>query len=761
MIRPLCLSLFALSTVAAHSETIFVEAESLANPGGWTLDTQFIEIMGSPYLLAHGLGTPVADAKGKIEVKAKGTYRVWARTKDWVAHWKAPGAPGKFKLALNGTALANTLGTEGAEWHWQLAGTTTLSAGSTEISLHDMTGFNGRCDAIILSSDANFTPPNEKEALATFRRKALNLPAVAPETPVYDLVVTGGGYAGMGAAISAARQGLKVALIQNRPVLGGNGSSEVRVWAMGGTQRGLYPHLGDIIEEFADKAKNSPGVAEQFGDDKKEAAVRAEKNIDLMLSTHVVGVKMEPGSTKKISGVIALDVRTGAEKNVRGKFFCDSTGHGTLGALAGAEFTMLETGHMGMSNMWYYSDAEAPVKFPTVEWALPLTVEDFPATKKAEGSVSFYKGEWFWEGGFNKHPLNELEYVRDWNLRAVFGAFYALKNGPDAEKNAKAKLDWVAAIGGTRESRLLQGDIVLTDKDIVEQREFPDACVPTTWDLDLHYPKEQYAKKFPDAPFISKAVFGKGVDRKNGYPVPYRCFYSKDVENMFMAGRCLSVTHEALGTVRVMKTCGMMGEVVGKAAYLCVAKNSTPRGVYQSYLGELKELFQQPGAARRETIDGPLVTPPGVTKRVAGQPVPFKSDLPGIVIDDTQAKLSGKWSEGTGLHGFIGSGYHYSSDNAATATYNFTVPTTGEYEVRISWQPHENRSAAVACDITPGGSVVLNQREAPKGTDAAKGFTTVGKYRFTAGQESSVVIKANGAKGNVHADAVWIVEAGK
>ncbi len=134
------------------------------------------------------------------------------------------------------------------------------------------------------------------------------------------------------------------------------------------------------------------------------------------------------------------------------------------------------------------------------------------------------------------------------------------------DKHQTAILTWVAYIGGPRESRRLMGDVVLTEEDIVAKRDFPDGCVPSTWSIDLHYPKEQYAAKFADNPFISKAVHGKGVDRSYGYPVPYRCFYSRNIDNLFMAGRCISVTHEALGTVRVMKTCGMMGEVVGKAA---------------------------------------------------------------------------------------------------------------------------------------------------------------------------------------------------
>ncbi|WP_218280841.1 FAD-dependent oxidoreductase [Verrucomicrobium spinosum] len=214
--------------------------------------------------------------------------------------------------------------------------------------------------------------------------------------------------------------------------------------------------------------------------------------------------------------------------------------------------------------------------FPTPR---PLKSKNFPQNTTFMPSDLLH-GEWFWESGFDKHPIEDLELVRDWNFRAVFGAFSAMRKS-NPEKYANYGFQWLAFIGGTRESRLLQGDIVLTQEDIVSKKEFPDGCVPTTWDLDLHYPKEQYMKKYGDNPFISRAAFGKGVDRRNGYPVPYRCFYSKDVENLFMAGRNISVDHNALGSTRVMRTCGMMGEVVGKAAYLCVRHQTSPR-VYMS-----------------------------------------------------------------------------------------------------------------------------------------------------------------------------------
>ena len=744
------------AAVPARAATVLVEAESFADHGGWSLDTQFIREMGSPYLLAHGLGRPVADATTKVAIPAAGTYRVLVRTKDWVARWRAPGAPGKFQVLVNGAPLAETFGTKGAAWDWHDGGTVTLPAGEATLALHDLTGFDGRCDCVLLTTEA-VPPPNDSGVLAHWRRAALGLPERPEVRGGYGLVVVGGGYAGMGAALAAARMGVKVALIQDRGVLGGNGSSEVRVWAMGLIRRGRYPRIGEIVEEFCDHAKKSPGTFEEFEDAKKERIVRAEPTIDLFLHTHAFAVARDGN---RIASVSCLDTRTGRETAFTGAFFCDATGHATLGHLAGAETVMEPKGRMGMSNMWAWEERDVPQSFPETPWALPLAMDDFPYPRE-------FHGQWFWESGFDKDPLGDAEGIRDWNLRAVFGAFNAMKNGDGAAKHPTAALTWVAYVGGPRESRRILGDVVLTQEDIVAKKDFPDGCVPSTWSIDLHYPKKEYAKKFPDNPFISIAEHDRRVDRTYGYPVPYRCFYSKDVENLFMAGRCISVSHEALGTVRVMKTCGMMGEVVGKAASVALRHGTTPRGVHDKHWAEMDELLKLPGRARRATPDGeidipadalPLATAAGPPTGV--DPAKLAHDRSAVVRDDLEARCEGAWTEGHGLAGYVGHGYRYAAaDSGATARFELAAPAPGAYDVLIAWQPHENRGAAVPVlvETAAGRSSTRLDMRKPGPVDGAYG--SAGRVTLGKGDACVVVIATDGARGFAHADAVLLVPA--
>ncbi|HUV64684.1 MAG TPA: FAD-dependent oxidoreductase [Sedimentisphaerales bacterium] len=577
----LCLVVLLTSVVSCSASTagVLVEAESFDSLGGWVLDQQFMDQMGSPFLLAHGLGISVADATTEVTFPEAGTYRVWVRTRDWVAPWGALGSPGRFQVSVAGRKLETTFGTEGAEWHWQNGGTADIEDVSVTLALHDLTGFEGRCDAILFTKDLDFKPPNNDPSMSTWRRTLLAMPNEPSEAGQYDLVVVGGGIAGTCASLNAARRGVKVALIQDRPVLGGNNSSEVRVWLGGDTNFDPYPRIGDVVAELepARRAHYGPeNTAELYEDQGRMGLVRAEKDISLFLQYRAIRVETR---SKAITGVVAQHIVTGERLRFTGKYFADCTGDGCIGYLAGADYEITLDGHMGPCNLWNVIDTGKPTSFPRCPWAIDLSEKPFPAEEKNLGA-------WFWESGFYLDPFGKGEYIRDLNFRAMYGAWDALKNVRRLYPNHK--LNWAAYISGKRESRRLLGDVILTKQEIVDGVVYPDRCVPATWSIDLHLPDPSYDKGFAGDEFISKAYY---TNYSKPYWIPYRCLYSRNIENLFMAGRDISVTHEALGAVRVMRTCGMMGEVVGMAASLCKKYHTTPRGLYEDHLPQLKAMM--------------------------------------------------------------------------------------------------------------------------------------------------------------------------
>ena len=585
------LSLYCISINAA---SVWVETESFKNKGGWVVDQQFMDLMGSPYLMAHGMGTPVADASTLVQIPEKGTYYVYVRTFNWTSPWYQGEGPGRFQLKVDGKKLSSVLGMEGRQWMWQYAGKVNLKQGETTLSLVDLTGFDGRCDVIYLTTKKDDVPPADMAELDLFRRKMMNLPAIPAVQQQYDLVVVGGGIAGMCAAASASRLGCKVALINDRPVLGGNNSAEVRVHLGGHIEVGPNKGLGRMIREFGHSRKGNAQPEDYYEDEKKDKFIATEKNVTLFANYRAVSVKM---NGDRIESIVIKHIETGEEQCLRAPLFSDCTGDGTIGYLAGAHYRMgrearSEFGEklapeiadkmtMGASVQWYSVDKMKKVSFPEFSYGVGFN----------EGNCEkVTRGEWKWETGMNLDQVNDAERIRDYGLQVVYSNWSFLKNHlKDNDKYKNRALGWVAYVAGKRESRRLLGDYILKQDDIDKNVFHEDASFTATWSIDLHFPDPDNTKKFPNAEF--KAATNHIYIYP--YAVPYRCLYSRNVENLFMAGRNISVTHVALGTVRVMRTTGMMGEVVGIAASLCKKYRTSPRGVYQQHLNELKEWMQK------------------------------------------------------------------------------------------------------------------------------------------------------------------------
>jgi hypothetical protein len=579
----LLLLLFLISCKSLQSNDLLIEAESFNDKGGWVVDPQFTEQMGSPYLLAHGLGNPVANASVKADLPSAGKYHVWARTRNW-----APGnwdAPGRFRIAVNGKELSTDLGTQEG-WAWQYAGRFSAKDSSALIELKDLTGFDGRCDAIYFSTKKT-APPESAEELKAWRKKLLNISETPKKSESFDLVIVGGGIAGCAASIAASQQGLTVALVQDRPVLGGNASSEIRVHTEGITWK------SDSILSKLNTAHWPNGSPDAINDDKARMDnMNSYENIKIFLNTRAYAVSASSGI---ITSVDAANTSTGETKRFTAPLFIDCTGDGWIGYWAGAEFmygredslkynenwdlhkelwspAKSDNRVMGSSVLWRTADKGSPVTFPEVPWAME-TAEEYSATE----------GTWKWE--FSDNNMNQIENgeeIRDHMLKAIYGSFYNAKKKPE---NASLALEWTSYLLGKRESRRLIGDYIYTFQDEKTMREFPDAVAMEERDVDVHYQQNLKDPSKPD--FLSEALFYK-VDH---YYIPFRTLYSKNIKNLLMAGRCFSTSHVGLGGPRVMNTTGQMGVAVGYAASLCKKYNTDPRGVYESHIVELRKLI--------------------------------------------------------------------------------------------------------------------------------------------------------------------------
>lgn len=433
-----------------------------------------------------------------------------------------------------------------------------------------------------------------------------------------DLCVIGGGLSGTIAAISAARNGAKVVLIQDRPVLGGNCSSEIRMWVRGAKGFG-NKETGILSELEEENIYRNPNLSPSIWDSVLYGAVKAEKNITLLLNTSCMNAKQKDD---QILSVTAWQLTTYSYHTVKAKIFADCSGDSVLSFLTTAKHRLGREGHaeyretigpeisdrktMGMSLLLQARETDAPVKFTPPDWAYTYETDaDFALAPSANGQyVADENGQlstfrdhriatsgtnlWWMEiGGNTGDPIGATEECRDELLKIAFGIWDHIKNkGNHGYENWD--LEWVGFLPGKRESVRYIGDYVLTQNDIDANRDFPDAIAYGGWPMDDHNPKGFYANSKTDVPSIL-------YQTPSPYQIPYRCLYSVNIKNLMFAGRNISATHAAMSSTRVMGTCSLLGQALGNAAALCIKKDISPKTVGTDCIQELQQIILDDG----------------------------------------------------------------------------------------------------------------------------------------------------------------------
>ncbi|CAM3886569.1 MULTISPECIES: FAD-dependent oxidoreductase [Paenibacillus] len=420
----------------------------------------------------------------------------------------------------------------------------------------------------------------------------------------YDLTIIGGGMPGVCAAVQAARLGLKVALINNRGYLGGNASPENRInvaGADGAQEFNFYARESGIMEELRleNLYRNPQGNAYLWETILLDFVMK-EKNIDLYLNTNID--KVETDGEGKI--VYVSGSQSGSEKrfDFYSPYFLDDTGDGTVGYLAGAEYrtgreAKSEFGeriapdeaddHVLLSTLsWYTKDTGRKARFVMPEFAKSLKVEEalqhreIPERNPNSTRYEGYRMQWFYEIGHGKDQIEQSEEVMQNHRELVYGIWNHIKNSGNYDSDT-FDLEYVSSIPGKRESRRLIGDYILTEQDVVEQHDFEDAIGYGGWSIDLHAIEGFFSKDMTTRHFVLQGV----------YPIPYRSCYSKNVNNLFVASRCMSTSHVAFGSTRVMATLAVLGQSCAAAAYLCKKYQVQPRDIYEHHMHELQQLL--------------------------------------------------------------------------------------------------------------------------------------------------------------------------
>ena len=401
----------------------------------------------------------------------------------------------------------------------------------------------------------------------------------------FDVVVVGGGLAGMCAAISAAREGSRTVLVHNRPVLGGNASSEIRMHICGAdnhSNRKNARETGLVEEILLEHKHRNPESSYPIFDAILWEKAAFQENLTLHLNSYMDAVEAENG---KIHSIHVQQMNTEKEFIITGTIFVDATGDGMLSDLAGADYTVGRESKdvygeshapdvadhctMGNSLMFHAVDKGHPVPFVAPAWANKYTEEDL----KLRGHDEVTSGYWWIElGGSELDTISDAEELRDRLLKALYGVWDHIKNGGDHGAE-NLELDWVGFLPGKRENRRVYGDYVLREQDCYNGTRFDDTVAYGGWPMDAHV-IDGFASKSEEA-----TVF---LYLDDVYTIPYRSYYSRNVDNLMMAGRIISCSHMALASTRVMGTCAVGGQAVGVAASMAVKQGILPRDVGES-----------------------------------------------------------------------------------------------------------------------------------------------------------------------------------
>ncbi|MEU9356667.1 FAD-dependent oxidoreductase [Streptomyces sp. NPDC048301] len=402
----------------------------------------------------------------------------------------------------------------------------------------------------------------------------------------YDIAVIGGGLAGTCAAIAAARLGRRVALVNNRPVLGGNASSEIRVWVCGATAHGVHRwarETGIMGELYTENQYRNPEGNPYYWDQVVLDAVRAEPNIDLYLNTDVREVDASgPADNREVHSCTGWMMGSERRITFHARQFLDCTGDGLVGHLAGARYRIGREARAEFDEPWAPSEEDrallgSTILFHTrnagrpVKFVPPAYAKDLSTTPILRNRI-LRTGDngcdyWWIEWGGELDTVHDNERIRDELQSVVMGVWDHIKNSGNFPDAANLTLEWVGSLPGKREYRRFLGDHVLTQQDILQQRRFEDRIAFGGWSVDLHPVQGMYAEE-PGA----RQRYADGI-----FHIPLRSLYSANVTNLHFAGRNISATHIAFGATRVMATCATLGEAAGTAAALCVAENLTPR----------------------------------------------------------------------------------------------------------------------------------------------------------------------------------------